>query len=135
MSDVIALEDKEIKELIKHIAQLPDRSEALINNYFKNYASSMTIESIMDILPSSGRTWKGKTKAAKNSNPFETDYPNLGFKVKSKSKYNYLVFPDLGIGTSKNNDPQEFMEKGLDIVHDEIIEGLLISLKEAIEEE
>ncbi|BDP73063.1 hypothetical protein EfmAA96_08480 [Enterococcus faecium] len=42
-------------------------------------------------------------------------------------KFEYLKYPDLGIGTSKRNQPDEFMRRGLGLALDPITE-LLISV-------
>ncbi|MED2584574.1 hypothetical protein P4201_30205, partial [Bacillus thuringiensis] len=57
---------------------------------------------------------------------------NLTLTLKPKSKYRYLVFPDLGLGTSKKKAAKKFMERGVDKKVDYSIEELNKSLIEEI---
>ena len=123
----IKLNASQLETLSKYIDSMPGNAENLINEYLQEKASDLSIESITLILPESGRKFKGKhphRKAAKHSNPFESDFVNLGFKIKSSNKFNYLYFPDQGKGTSRKNMPLEFMDEGIQNILDTIIYGI-----------
>lgn len=120
-----SIKNDDIDRLQKQMALFGEQSESLINDYLREIGAKRTIESITSTLPESGRKWKGKGRPAKTGNPFKSDFVNLGFSIKSKKKYNYLYFPDQGKGTSRNNQPLEFMDKGLDAVYEKIINEIL----------
>lgn len=129
------IKQEDIIRLQEAMMRFGDESESTINDYFMGIGANIGVRAITSLLPTSGRTWKGKGKPAKSSNPFQSDFVNLGFSIRSKKKYNYLYFPDQGSGTSLKNNPLEFMDKGLDKVYDDIVDGLLKGLKIKIEEE
>ena len=84
----------EIDELANRIAQTGEQAEKIINDVLHNYAGQEIIDHITPLIPESGRTWKGKKKPAKVSQPFREEQGNLYVVVKTKTPYNYLYFPD-----------------------------------------
>lgn len=129
------IKQDDIIRLQEAMVRFGNESESTINDYLMGIGANMGIRSIISQLPTSGRTWKGKGKSAKSGNPFQSDFVNLGFSIRSKKKYNYLYFPDQAAGTSSGNSPLEFMDRGLDKVYNNIVDGLLKSLQIKIEEE
>ncbi|WP_180235261.1 hypothetical protein, partial [Bacillus cereus] len=57
---------------------------------------------------------------------------NLTIILKPKPKFQYLVFPDLGVGTSIKNAPQRFMERGVERETNQSIEECNKALLEEI---
>lgn len=57
---------------------------------------------------------------------------NLTLRIKPKAKFSYLVFPDLGVGTSKRRSPLNFMEHGVDKKAEQAAEELNKALIEEI---
>lgn len=90
----------------------------------------MITEAIMTLLPESGRKWKGKRKAAKQSAPFMQTNGELSVTVKTKNAYNYLYFPDDGTNTRRHHGEQYFMYGGAEIKQDEIIDRCIAKLIE-----
>ena len=86
----------EIEELADRIAQTGEQAEKIINDVLHNYAGQEIISHVTPLIPESGRTWKGKKKPAKVSQPFREEQGNLYVVVKTKTPYNYLYFPDDG---------------------------------------
>lgn len=129
------IKQEDIIRLQEAMVRFGNESENAINDYLMGIGANIGVRSIISLLPTSGRTWKGKGKSAKSGNPFQSDFVNLGFSIRSKKKYNYLYFPDQAAGTSLGNSPLEFMDRGLDKVYNNIVDGLLKSLQIKIEEE
>lgn len=124
---IINLNTEQAERLAQYISNLGAEAEKVINLYLQKSAIQLSVDSIEVVMPRSGRTFGGKRphkKAAKLSDPFTSDKVNLGFRVRSKGKYSYLMFPDEALGTSIKNQPLEFMDKGLQRVLDEIIDGV-----------
>ena len=90
----------EIDELANRIAQTGEQAEKIINDVLHNYAGQEIIAHITPLIPESGRTWKGKKKPAKVSQPFREEQGNLYVVVKTKTPYNYLYFPKIHTDTT-----------------------------------
>lgn len=144
MSVEFKLDVRQLKELETHMAQIPDKSERVINDYLHERGASLTKEEITSLLPVS--KWKKQPRRkeeqghAKYSRPFTKEEINLEFIVKSrggaankKGNYGYLVFPNEGRGPH-NPVEQRFMERGLDeavpTILKELNENLLKTIKE-----
>ena len=58
--------------ILKTIEEFSDGSEAesIINEYLGGEGGDLIKEGIQNLLPVSGRTWKGKKRAAKSADPF-----------------------------------------------------------------
>lgn len=112
-------------ELLVTMERYSDDSEKVINNVLKQTGSNIAIQNIEKIIPVSPETLKKGHKHAKFSKPLQVQHINLGFIIRPKKRFNYIKYPDLGIGTSKNNVPDEFMKRGLQFSIDPITEELL----------
>lgn len=121
---------EQIQKLQDAIIAYGDGAEDIINDFLANEANDMFQESIVELIPVSDRN----KKHAKNSNALVGEnIQNLVLYIHTKTPYNYLYFPDEGVGTSKNNEAQNFMQYGVnreaDNVINEIIERLQTNLK------
>lgn len=121
-----------IDELIKRMEKLPNRSEQVINNELKVTAGPLAIRNIDKITPVSKGSLRKSRKHAKGSNEYQVTYTNLGFVIRPKKKFNYLKYPDLGIGTSSANAPQAFLKSGLDKSVNKIRDNLLVALDQTL---
>lgn len=122
----------EIDELEKRMSQLGSRAEKIINNVLHEYAGQEIIAHITPLVPESGRTWKGKKKPARLSQPFREEQGNLYVVVKTKPAYNYLYFPDDGENTYRHFGDQEFMRRGAEAATENIIDQCVTALVEEI---
>lgn len=101
--------------LLKKIKQIPDDSETVINKTLQNESGKTTITAIDIGTPISKKSLtRTHKKHAKGSDEYKIVYENLGFKIRPQKKFNYVKYPDLGIGTSQHNVPRNFMRNGLD---------------------
>lgn len=122
----------EIDKLEKRMSQLGSRAEKIINNVLHEYAGQEIIAHITPLVPESGRTWKGKKKPARLSQPFREEQGNLYVVVKTKPAYNYLYFPDDGENTYRHFGDQEFMRRGAEAATENIIDQCVTALVEEI---
>lgn len=100
----------QMERLEQNIQKLPNRAEKILNDVLQVKVSPLLERSILGLMPISNR----KKKHAKMFKSLSTNNKeNLTVTLKPKPKFQYLVFPDLGIGTSSKNAPQLFMERGV----------------------
>lgn len=131
------LDARKCDEIVKVIENFADGREAeeIINKYLAEEGGDLLKQSIHDLLPVSGRTWKGKKRAAKSTDPFKKKSENLSVKISTIGAYHYLYFPDDGADTERHRGNQQFMFDGASRKSDEIanetIERLLKRLEEA----
>ncbi|MGE6615102.1 hypothetical protein [Bacillus mycoides] len=101
----------QMERLEQNIQKLPNRAEKILNDVLQVKVSSLLERSILGIMPASNR----KKKHAKMFKSLSTNNKeNLTVTLKPKPKFRYLVFPDLGVGTSIKNAPRRFMERGVE---------------------
>lgn len=124
------LETESVNRLFEAIQTYQDDARNIINEVFWNEGGALINEKIMQLLPESGRKWKGKKPAAKRSAPFTQVNENLSVTVKTKNAYHYLYFPDDGSSTRKHAGQQDFMFSGAEMSQDEIVERCLARLVE-----
>lgn len=101
------------------------QSEDVINKTLKEKGGQLAIDKITNLIPISDGDLRRGHRHAKSSKPLSVQYFNLGFSVRPKKNFEYIKYPDLGIGTSKRNQPQGFMQRGLQIAVDPITEALI----------
>lgn len=117
-------------EIEKKMAQIPDKSEELVNRVLKTKGTKIMIDHIVEEMPRSNK----KKIHAKDSNPLKSRMRNLGFEIVAKGgaanrpgSFGYLVFPNEGRGPH-NPIKQQFFEKGGDkaneLIQDKVIEAL-----------
>lgn len=101
------------------------QSEAVINKVLKDTGGKIAVDKITNLIPVSAEQLRQGHRHAKTSKPLNVQYFNLGFRIRPKKNFEYIKFPDLGIGTSKNNQPQDFMQRGLVMSVNPITEELI----------
>ncbi len=103
--------------------------ENTINDVLHNEAAPIIQDSVRNLIPVSGRTWKGKKRGAKASkSSLKNVNENLAITVKNSKSYQYLYFPNDGTSTKKHVGNQQFFEKGGEAVQEEIIERCIRKL-------
>ncbi|MDO8159127.1 hypothetical protein FKQ51_17530 [Bacillus toyonensis] len=115
--------------LQNNIKQLPNVAETVINRDLGKKVFPIFEKSILGLIPISDRD---KPHAALYKSLSANARENLTLTIKPKSQYAYLVFPDLGIGTSKRRSPLNFMDHGVDKKTEQAVEELNKSLIEEI---
>jgi hypothetical protein len=112
---------KQFNDFLRQFVEQGSAVESTINDYLHNVAGRKIASSIEGIVPVSDRN----KKHARNSAPFgrQENY-NLAVKVMTNKEFNYLVFPDEALGTSKGKTPQDFTGRGLEAVMPELIDEM-----------
>lgn len=129
-----SFEVKGHQELVDAMKQVPAIAEETVNEVLHGKGGQELTRSIFSFMPLSNKksSWKSSGPHARNSNSLKADPVNLGVTVKrSAAKWNYLVFPNDGIG-KRNQIKQQFFEKGLESVSDNITEMLLDALMKRV---
>lgn len=115
----------DISSLEEKMKQIPDKSERVINKTLEKKGIPKAEEEIQRTIPIS--KWKGRVinkKHARDVKALTSKKGNLQFTTRPRTKYNYLKYPDLAIGTSHKNKPKKIMKKGLDKAAPKILEEL-----------
>ena len=112
-------------QLLAKMEKYSSQSEQVINRVLKDRGSNIAVDKIEQFIPVSEDQLRSGHKHAKFSKPLQVEHINLGFIVRPKKKFEYIKFPDLGIGHSKNNQPEEFMKRGLSVALDPITDELI----------
>lgn len=131
------LKYEDIERLNKALINFQGSSEQAINNCLEKKAGPKIAKSVTDFLPVS----KDGNRHAKNNKWYELEYYNLSFvlsnslKGKRGTSFYYLYYPATGTGNSYRKGPNDFLGKGLNTKYNEVIEDLLSSLENQIEED
>jgi hypothetical protein len=125
------ISQEEFEKLTKFMLEYQGYAVQHINDILWNEGATLIQESIQQLLPVSGRTWRGKKKAAKQAAPFTvTDKAALAVEVGTKYAYHYLYFPDDGSTTRKHAGNQQFMLRGAEAQQERILELCVAKLVE-----
>lgn len=125
---MLKLNALELGTLQEVIAQYIGNTEEAINNVLHNYAGDRAQEEIRRLIPVSGKSWKGKAPAARDSNSMRNVHGNLSETVTTAKRYQYLYFPNDGTNTRRHVGNQQFFEKGGDAAMDDIVERCILAL-------
>lgn len=122
------LDAAEFDRLTERIKEYQGDAENAINEVLWGEGAQLINAAIMELLPSSGRNWRGKPTAAKNAAPFTQENDNLSVTIRTKGTYNYLYFPDDGSRTIKHEGNQQFMFRGAENEQERIIDLCIAKL-------
>lgn len=134
MATVFSFDAMEAERLFKALEGYQGDAESAINDVLHNEAGDMAQEAIKKLIPVSGRTWRGKKRAAKTAKSLKNVTGNLFVKVTTTKNYQYLYFPDDGTNTVKHVGEQQFFARGGESVKDEIINRCINKLVNKFEE-
>lgn len=119
------LNDDDINNLIEAIQKFEGSAEDAIGEYLKEEVPGIVKPSIQNLIPVSDRD----KRHAKTSAPFTEDMEGkLSIYIHTKKQWHYLYFPDEGEGTSKGQQPHDFMSQGVESEYDTLVNGMLDSL-------
>lgn len=116
------------ERLQKAMQEFEGNVEDTINEVLHNEGGQMLADSIKNLMPQSGKKWKGKKAPAKTSNSLMYVDGNLSVTVKSKSAYNYLYFPDDGTNTRRHIGNQQFFLRGAESASSDIVDRCVAKL-------
>ncbi|KMM38598.1 hypothetical protein [Guptibacillus hwajinpoensis] len=133
MSVRFEIDAEELKLLQKKFKRIPDQVEKRVNRILHSFGIKTIEDRILLRIPVSQSP--AKKRHASNSKSLRSATFNLGFETKPKKTYNYLVFPDKGLGTSIGRAPDEFMTEGMNDGTPRILQEINDQLDQLIEEE
>ena len=84
------LQFTEFDELQKAMANFQGNVEETINDVLHNEAGPLAQDAIKRLMPTSGKTWKGKKKAAKSAKSLTLKKENLAVTQVERSKSLFL---------------------------------------------
>lgn len=124
-----------IDEIQQALEAYGDGAGKVLQQVLYNEGSMEISERITDLLPVSGRKFRGHNFGAKASGPtkvFTRWFPDpMTLEVKTRPpKFSYLYFPDTGTGHQPR--VQDFMGRGLEAATPKVIELCLAKLTEDI---
>ena len=126
-----SLKEEDLGRIQEAIMDFGDDAERVVNDCLANDVKDKFITSITNLMPVSNKN----KRHAKSSNPLDGKVRNnLTLWIHTKTKYNYLYFPQNAEGTSKRNSPNDFMEKGIEVEYDNVVNEMLEKLQRRMEE-
>lgn len=117
--------------LVQTMADVGENSARIVSEVFEDYAGPEIRREIQRLLPASGRRWRGKKTAARSTEPLFGQVRQEGTPVlytRSKTRYNYLYFPDDGSNTRRHAGMQNFMGRGQDAATSRILDRCIAEL-------
>lgn len=124
-----SLDYEDVQKIQQAIGNYEDNAEKVINKYLHGEGKKRLIESIKNCIPVSNSKEEGH-KHAKESNSLVGKNFNLGVKIMTRQKFNYLVFPMTATGQSKGKNENPFMERGIENIKDNVVNEILDKLRE-----
>nr|WP_259545001.1 hypothetical protein [Heyndrickxia oleronia] len=118
----------DVDKLIENMSKIPNRSEEVINKSLQTKGAPLAMSDIQVDIPISPFV----KRHAHSNKALNVTFANLQFTIRPKRQFEYIKYPDLAIGTSKNNAPKQFMKKGLQKAEPKIVKDLTDSVIEEI---
>lgn len=125
MSTTMRMNTEDFERLHKALERFPGNAEDAINEVLHGEGANLIKESIRQLIPVSGRTWKGKAAPASEGNSLMSVPGNLSVTTKSTKRYQYLYFPDDGTNTRRHVGNQQFFPRGAEEVASEIADVII----------
>jgi hypothetical protein len=119
---VFKLESEELDAIQEKMTEYGEGAAREINEVLHGEGAREINDKIMQLLPVSGRRWKGKKAAASEAQPFTQEDGMLSVTIKTTNAYNYLYFPDDGTNTKKHIGNKQFMAAGAENTSERITE-------------
>ena len=124
----LTLNYSELDNLQTLMKEYEGNVEDAINDVLHNQAGTLIANSVRNLIPVSGKSWKGKAPAAKTGKSLTNINENLAVTTTTTKKYQYLYFPNDGTSTQRHAGNQQFFEKGGEAVKNDIIERCILRL-------
>lgn len=114
----------EYEAITDAMKQFGEGAGKIIDQVIQGPGADLIGRNITNLLPRSGRKWKGKGKAAADAMPksFVHEYFPMSVQIVARGKYRYLYFPDDGTNTRRHAGNQQFMYKGAEQSSGRIVE-------------
>lgn len=130
---VFRIDAKEFDRLQNAIKNFPGEAEEVINDVLHTEGSQLIQDAVRNLMPESGRDWKGKKAAAKSAKSLTDTKGNLFVEVRTTNNYHYLYFPDDGTNTKKHAGNQQFFLQGGESQQETIVDLCIKKLTNSFE--
>jgi hypothetical protein len=123
-------------EALDSVAQAMEQYGAgagqIVDSVLQTQGAQLIKEQIAMLLPSSGRTWKGKPAPASVAMPgkFTQSNASLSVTISARGRYGYLYYPDDGSNTRRHAGNLQFMRRGAEEASSDIIDLCIGKLTE-----
>ena len=126
----VKVDAHDLDRLMQAVDEYGTKAGRAINDFIHNQAPEIIEERIAQLIPRSGRTWRGKGDPAADVKPFSEKNEPLAVTITANKpkKYHYLYFPDDGTSTRRHAGGQHFMQRGAEEAAAEVVERCLESL-------
>lgn len=124
------LNDDDLRYLQDTIEAVGAGAGQIIDRYLQDTGGDEIEHHIQ--IPVSGRRWKGKKRAARDTKPFRQQFSSLAVTIHTRQGYHYLYFPDDGSNTVHHYGGQHFMLRGAEDARETIVDGIAEQLMAAI---
>ena len=124
MSEWFTLEADALDDLAETMERYGAGAGQIVDDVLHGQGAQMIKERIAPLIPQSGRTWKGKGRAAAAAMPasFQQDNEPQAVTIAARNRYHYLYFPDDGSNTVRHAGNLQFMRRGAEDASAEIID-------------
>lgn len=145
------LKYEDVQKLKQSIVNFQGNKEDAINDCLKKITGPKVARSVTDFLPVAKNKYYYFYPHAKDAEWYEITYYNLSFVLANnlrgknitkttknkgaRKSFYYLYYPATGTGNSYKKGPNDFLNKGINKVYDNVIEDLINALNNRIEEE
>ncbi|MGN0301598.1 MAG: hypothetical protein ACI4BI_01820 [Anaerotardibacter sp.] len=121
-----------MESIIAKVEAFPSVFGQCVGNVLHGEGGEVIASKITELIHPSGRTFKGHTSSA-TSTKWYLKYTSESFAVtiRSKSKFNYLYFPDDGSNTKRHAGGQDFTGRGMQAAIPKIEELLINAVDES----
>ncbi|MCD8198245.1 MAG: hypothetical protein LUE24_13955 [Lachnospiraceae bacterium] len=129
-----------VEKLTEKLERYGNRSGAIVQEYLRDEGFDRIAGHIPNLIHASGRNkakWKNKATASKSAytSVFQGMVSGMTLTVSTKTRFNYLYFPDDGSNTLHHVGNQQFMLRGAQEQTDGIVDELVGRLVAAFEED
>lgn len=134
------VEVDDIDRIASKLEQYGEEAKTVIQEYLIDEGFKRIAPSIQNLIPASGRNWKGKKPAASKADInriFDRYTQDGGTTLRIDSHYpdyHYLYFPNDGENTIRHMGSQHFMLRGAEAISPQVVDDILQRLTAAFNE-
>ena len=121
-----SLNEQQMQEIEDALAKAPQETERIINETIHVKGAKLIMQNIIGFMPIGKRDRVNgrRKKHAKTSDSLAQKDFNLGVHVFNKPAFEYLIYPNLGIG-KRNPVANDFFDEGLEASGDTVFQWII----------